>query len=410
MQQKVTGDTKSDAGLKGASDVGVGAAVALNIVEDTADASPSRLITTGSDVTVSADLVSDVQAASVASIKGASRNGGPSTTDGQVSSATSFANHKSGASTVAPQVAKANGGGGVEQSVGVAAALALKVINGHARATLPAAITVNSGRGVAVLSAMDVDGIATADASTVQQATGIGVAVALNVVTADNTALLISPTTANGAITVKAAMSGNGDGVDTFVARANSGAGASKIGVAGAVALDILNVPTRAQILTSVNAGGGVVTVDAENKWDSTAVANSSATVRGQSGGSGGVGVGASFALSILNLPALAEVPDNILINNANGLTIAALGERKAVTTADAGSASDVSIESGRGHSHCWKRYDCTSGNGHAPHDGRNRQRSRAGHAHRRLSRRGRCASWWRQRRGWCRDRPRHRD
>jgi len=191
---------------------------------------------------------------------------------------------------------------------------------------------------------MDVDGNATADGSTAHQATGIGVAVALNVITADNTALILTPVTARGAVTVAATMSTQGDGVDTFVAVANAGGSASNIGVAGAVALEILNVPTKAQILASLDAGGGLVTVDAENKSDSTAIASSVATVRGQSSGGGGVGVGASIALSILNLPALAEIPDNVGLTGAGGLTISALGDHKAVTTAEAGSASDVSI------------------------------------------------------------------
>ena len=244
----VTGDTRADASAGKSSSVGIGAAIALNILEDVADASPSRAVAAGLDVSVAADLVADVSAKAVASASGVSGQSGPNTTDGQVADTTKFANQELGASATAPQVAKANGGTGGESSVGVAAALALDLINTHAHATLPGSISVTSGRDVSVTSTMDVDGLASADASTVKQQTGIGAAVALNVVNTDNTALIIAPTSAHRNVTVSATMSANGDGTDTFLAQANSGAGSSQVGVAGAAALNILNLPTKAQI------------------------------------------------------------------------------------------------------------------------------------------------------------------
>src|SRR5262249_37803078 len=87
-QPKGIGDMKADASVTGASSVGVGAAIALNIVEDTADASPSRQLTTGSDIRVSADLVADVAGLALASTQGVSSGSGPSTTDGQLSAMT----------------------------------------------------------------------------------------------------------------------------------------------------------------------------------------------------------------------------------------------------------------------------------------------------------------------------------
>ena len=341
----VTGDTRADAGAGKTSSVGIGAAVALNILADVADASPSRAIAAGLDVSVAADLVADVSAKAVASASGVSGQGGPNTTDGQVAGTTKFANQESGASTTAPQVAKANGGAGGEGSVGIAAALALDLVNTHAHATLPGSITVTSGRDVSVTSTMDVDGLASADASTVKQQTGIGAAVALNVINADNTALIIAPTSAHRNVTVSATMSPNGDGTDTFLAQANSGAGSSQVGVAGAAAFNILNLPTKAQILTSLAGGsGGIVTIAAANKSAATTLASSKATTQGQASGNSGVGVGASFALSLLNLPTTAELPDNVTVTGAGGLSITAAGDHSATTTAEAGSSSDVAV------------------------------------------------------------------
>ncbi len=344
---KLTAETRSDASVKGASTAGVGAAVAINLAYDAADAGAYRNIVAGKAISVSADQAIGVSAISLASSKGASPKGSgePTTADGQVAGMTSFANTQSGAGATAPQVAKSNGGRGSEQSVGVGAALSLNVVPGHARAILPATITVKStGGGVAVTSGLDVDARAEADGSTVAKGSvGIGVGVALNVINVDNTALLAAPTTAKGDVTVSATMSAQGDGTDTFIARANAGAGAKSVGVAGAVAIDLITVATNASIIAATSAGGGSVAVVAGVKSDTTTTATSAATGNGGNDQSG-VGVGAAFALSVLDLDSTALIPDTIPVTGAANFTVKASGVHAARTAATAGSAGNVSV------------------------------------------------------------------
>ena len=344
---KLTAATKSDASVKGATTAGVGAAVALNIALDAADAGAYRTISAGGTIKVAADLAVGVSAIALASSKGASpkASGEPTTSNGQVSSLTNFGNSQSGAGASAPQVAKTNGGRGSEQSVGVAAALALNVVPGHARAVLPATIDVKStGGGVGVFSGLDVDARAEADGSTVAKGSvGVGVAVALNVINAENSALLAASTIAKGDVSASATMSAQGDGVDTFAAIANAGAGAKSVGVAGAVAIDLIDIDTSGRITDTVKAGGGSVLVASAVKSDTTTTATSAATGKGGNDQSG-VGVGASFALSVLDLDSTALIPDTIAVNGAANFTVKASGVHAARTSAIAGSAGNVSV------------------------------------------------------------------
>src|SRR5205814_728003 len=130
---------------------------------------------------------------------------------------------------------------------------------------------------------------------------GIGAAIALNVVDAENTATIDggAHVTANG-VTVEALVTDvDGDTTNTFDAEATSGASGGKIGVAGSVAINAITSNTSEAVIQSgavVLAGTGDVIVAAANTSEATA----KALPLGEGVTGGNVGVGASISLNLL--------------------------------------------------------------------------------------------------------------
>src|SRR4029077_21268855 len=117
---------------------------------------------------------------------------------------------------------------------------------------------------------------------------------ALNVADATNLATIGKNATVSATgLTVTASQSGLGDKdkIDTFSAQATAGASDSgKLGVAGAVAINLITDTTKALIdfSTTVNAAGGDVSLTAAQTGTGTATAKAANTGRGT------YGVGAS--------------------------------------------------------------------------------------------------------------------
>src|SRR5207253_2689849 len=90
----------------------------------------------------------------------------------------------------------------------------------------------------------------------------------------------------------------SGDTTNRFGAEATSGAGGGSVGVAGSFALNIVNIETTGGIRSgaTVNAGAGSVLLGAASKSES--ITKALPAGGGASGSS--VGIGASFALSIV--------------------------------------------------------------------------------------------------------------
>ena len=102
--------------------------------------------------------------------------------------------------------------------------------------------------------------------------------------------------------------------MNQFGSNATSGAGAGDIGVAGAVAINIVTNTSEALIEqnASVNAGSGSVSVTSlNNSTDLTfAIPGSPAT-------GGSLGLGASLALNVINNTTESEVQDNAALTGA---------------------------------------------------------------------------------------------
>src|SRR5207245_11715901 len=102
-------------------------------------------------------------------------------------------------------------------------------------------------------------------------------------------------------------------------AQATSGAGGGSVGLAGSFALVISTITTTAGLYAPLaNANGGDVALTATES--STAM---SKALPGTSGGGGGssVGIGASVALSIVNVGTRAEVGAAVALANVNALS-----------------------------------------------------------------------------------------
>src|SRR6185295_16359610 len=132
----------------------------------------------------------------------------------------------------------------------------------------------------------------------------IGVGVAINYARMLNTAVIPSTATIDAiGVTVSATMHSQHE----FYARASSGAGGGDVGIAGSVAINIVNLQTLAVIPggATIDANGGNVSVSAASDSSTgtsalPAEAPGDGTVSGVTG-AGSVGVGASVAVSIMD-------------------------------------------------------------------------------------------------------------
>ncbi len=121
---------------------------------------------------------------------------------------------------------------------------------------IPDGLTVVAGGALTLAAAHTTTGTASAGGSATSTGTGsiaVGAGVALNLVKADAEATIgytagggmpAGATVAATGLSLQATMNGPGT-TDTFGSMANAGAGASKVGVAGALALNSSGTRTR---------------------------------------------------------------------------------------------------------------------------------------------------------------------
>ena len=188
--------------------------------------------------------------------------------------------------------------GTADGTISVAAAITFAIIKALVLVSLGAGLVVASGGALKLLALGDTDSKATADGSATDSATGIGAAVAFNDVEITTEAIIGTGATVTSiGLLLGAAMRGPpGDLVHTLEASATSGAGASNIGFAGALAINVITVNTRALILSgsTVTAGTGDVQLIASHAEKSSAKAKAMAV-------GDKFGVGASIAVNKYN-------------------------------------------------------------------------------------------------------------
>ncbi len=312
---------------------GLGAAVAANIVLDTATARPDRSITAGGNVTVTADLIADLAADAIAGA-GMAKGGDA---DGQVAAIYGLASSVGGALGLSdsPELAQMSQDGD-DAKVSVAAGLALNVADATATASIPVGVSLSSGRTAVVESRLDVDAQATADASAVAGNVGIGVAVGLNVITAENRAS-IDGALVGRTIRVAAISSDRDTNPNTFGAKANAGAGEADVGIAGAFALTSAAVSSRALVNGTVSAGSGGLEVKSRQRT------NSETEASGEIDGGETVGIGAAAAISLSRNVSDAAILGSVLLATG-AITVEAVGTHEASVNAEAGAAGGVAV------------------------------------------------------------------
>jgi hypothetical protein len=229
-----------------------------------------------------------------------------------------------------------------EGQIGLAAAVAVTNLRRDTAAYVASAGSVTSSGPLAVTSSSSSNERTDADGSdTASDAKGgVGVAVAINRATkADNNAYIggAGSVSATG-VRVQALM----PTPSTFAATAESGAGATNVGVAGAFALNDVPSHTSAAVIqtgANVDAGGGDVILSAANNTTNSAAAKSDAR------GTANLGVGASVALEFArNNVADAEIQSNAGLAHTRKFTIGANSTQTATADVEGGADGGVAL------------------------------------------------------------------
>ena len=302
--QTDTVTTSSDGKAAGTNAVGI--AIGVGVSTDSATAMTSQSITAGGAVSFMASSEATTSALASASAAGGSPmdNSSGKNVDGQVSDQMSFGDNQAmnsgsqGAPSGHEGAAAQNSSG---TSVSLAGGIGVNIATNESSATLAPNLVVNAG-GLLTLSSANTTGAnATADGSaTGTSKVGVGVAIALNLVKATNDAEIAAGDNVTAAgVTISALMAGDGTPMDSFGAKATSGASAGNVAVAGSLAINIVQANSATASIDStstVNAGGMpvmILSADTANSVADAEPVNEGATSTGK------LGVGASIALNI---------------------------------------------------------------------------------------------------------------
>ncbi len=361
-EQSATETTSASAKAAG-SKAAVGAALALALVSDDVTTTTNRAIHAGGDVSFAATGASAGTLTVTAGASGAegadsndqAQDGGGSSVDDKVTNQFSFgkteqSSSKVGDSKQQQDTATAEGqdhsAKSSEGKLSVAAAIGVNVVTSSVTAALPDAIDITAGGSLSVRSVNATDGTVTADASAAGAKVSIGAAAAVNAITETNTASLGAATYSANGVTVSA-LKGDPAGpahVDSFTTSAKSGAGGTNVGIAGALALNLIDATSAATVSGSaiVNAGTGASSIAADQEM----LASASATPLDDSTTSGGkVGIGASVALNLITTTSSAEIQDGAVFDNGAGLSVKANSAISTETEAEAGSEGGIAID-----------------------------------------------------------------
>ncbi|WP_164730655.1 leukotoxin LktA family filamentous adhesin [Pelagibacterium montanilacus] len=348
--------TTSASGKAAGGSAAIGAALALALVDDVVVATTLRSVDAGGSIAISAEgtsagtLTAEASASGAAETDDEGNSQDGETVDDNVTGQMQFGSSRQSNANVGSSDQKAatstaandeqgRSAKSEEGKVSVAAAVAVNVTNSAVSASV-SGVNLAAGGALSLTSVGSSSGSATSDGSATDSQIGIGVAVSVNVVDATNTALLGAGTHSGNGVTVSATQ---GTDPDTYLTSASSGAGGSKVGIAGALALNLIDVSTSARIdgTATVSAGSGATAIMASREIDSTAQALPSGD--GTSGGK--VGIGASVALNLMDVSTVAELADGATLTDGAGLAVSATTGLSTTTTAQAGASGGIAID-----------------------------------------------------------------
>ncbi len=361
----------ADAPANAPGSTGIDAAVANSSVTSTAIAhlSGSAKVSAGGNLSVTATNVTNATADADGTAAGASAAGGVvavslvnTTTqayiDGSATASGSTVTVASTSNTTATTTAKSTPLGATQNdpgtqtdlttfnartsdgAVGLVGALAVTDLTRETEAFIASTGQITGTTAININSSSTTNDSTTADGSATTGATGVGVAVAVDLVHATNEASIQANAKFSApAITVQALT----PGASAYGAQATSGPGGTNVGVAGAVAINLVSNTSDAAITagnTLAIASGDDVTLSSQNNVTETA---SALPFTGGNKGSN-VGVGASLALNVATNTAQAALENTAQLTGAADLTLGASSSDTMTTTSSAGAASTKGV------------------------------------------------------------------
>ena len=366
---KQTREMAADA-TAGASSTGIGANLLITIENDSSRAYTKRSLK-AKNINVKSNSQVKTKSRSRSSAKGAKADktkGSASEGDGSDGASDKKADQAAnGASNLAGNgTSNVNSGEGKsltagrqkaktsEGSVQIAAALTVNVQKNVSEAKILGGETVTTVDDLNVIAEgrMDIDVLASGAAT--NSTTGIGVAAAAAAATYENVASVAAKNVAATNLTVKAGFASvaedatKTDLLNTMKTEAIAGAGAKNVGIAGAVAIGVVNGTDKA-IVTSDNeslTAAGKLVVEAIGGHKEETTASAKATKEGSADknkettdsaetkkDSGNVGIGATFALDVVNTDTTAEL-DSVTAKGTSVLVNAVDSDFRETTSA----------------------------------------------------------------------------
>ncbi len=335
----VTATTTADATAGGA--VAIGGTLALSEVT-----SVTQAVIEGSATTSSTSLKVDAESTSVVTTSAKAANkGAKKQTEAEKTAAPSETEKT--LDKYKDQTSTSDG------SVDVAAAVAIANVNNITLAEITSTGTQTSAGAATVSSKASTASTVTADGSSASGTVGVGVAVGANIgVLVSQARVADNAGVSSAGLTVSAFMPMAG-AKNSFVTTATSGAGASNVGVAGALGTNVLVNTTVASIEgdkdssgsgAAVAANGGDVVVEAANTSESKVTVG--ASVKPASGTQpAAVGVGASVGMNVGVNTTVAEIGNGAGIGNAKDLGLTAKANHTLENAATGGAAgANVSV------------------------------------------------------------------
>ena len=338
-ENAVTATTKADATAGGT--LAIGGTLALSEVTSVTQAVIEGSATTSSSaLAVEAESTSTVTTSAKAANKGAKKQTAAEKTAAPSETEKTLDKYKDQTSTS-------------DGSVDVAAAVAIANVNNITLAEIASTGTQTSAGAATVSSKASSSSTVTADGSSASGTVGVGAAVGVNIGVLVNQARVAdNASVSSGGLTVSAVMP-TVEAKNSFTTTATSGAGASNVGVAGALGTNVLVNTTVASIEgdkdssgsgAAVNANSGDVVVEAANTSESKVTAG--ASVKPASGTDpAAVGVGASVGMNVAVNTTVAEVGNGAGISSAKDLDLTAKGTHTLENAVTGGAAgANVSV------------------------------------------------------------------
>ena len=358
-----------------AETAGIALALALAIVEDEVTAHVARSVSAAA-VSLGASGSSANEGVTDAAAPGAPKdpNGGVNQTAdkwlGQGNAVSTATTGKSSKSSGTPKAATSDG------AVSVAGAFTVSIVTTVSKAWLSDGLVITATDGpVTLASSANTDVAGEAKGTTATKAgIGVGAGVVVNLVSMTNLATTGASRIDAHGIDVSATMtevedaddpSADPDVIHTISADATAGASkTSDLGVAGALALNIVTASTQALVPAGATLvmHDGDVTVTAGYAEADVAGASANPTfkacaqvlglpcliskkITGENTDGAGVGIGASAAIQVLaSTLTKAEIADGVSLTGGHDVTISATSERWISTVAEAGSKGGTAI------------------------------------------------------------------